>query len=77
MGTVKNGRRLVPLQRDDAFFMLCYLFYIDNLYGIYTRNLLRKGAIVMMTIESLIAVVSLILTAFGLGYTIGNSKAQK
>lgn len=31
----------------------------------------------MMTIESLVAVISLILTAFGLGYTIGNSKAQK
>ncbi len=32
----------------------------------------------MMTIECLIAVVSLVLTAFGLGYTIGyNSKTQK
>ena len=31
----------------------------------------------MMTIESLIAVVSLVLTAFGLGYTIGSNKAQK
>ena len=30
----------------------------------------------MMTIEGLIAVVSLVLTAFGLGYTIGN-KSQK
>ena len=26
----------------------------------------------MMTIDSLIAVVSLVLTAFGLGYSIGN-----
>lgn len=31
----------------------------------------------MMTIESLIAVVSLVLTAFGLGYTIRNHKSQK
>ena len=31
----------------------------------------------MMTIEGLIAVVSLVLTAFGLGYTIGSSKSQK
>lgn len=32
----------------------------------------------MLTLESLIAVVSLVLTAFGLGYAIGsNHKAQK
>ncbi len=32
----------------------------------------------MMTIEGLIAVVSLVLTAFGLGYAIGsNNKTQK
>lgn len=31
----------------------------------------------MMTIESLIAVVSLVLTAFGLGYTIGNDKSYR
>ena len=34
----------------------------------------------MLTMEGLIAVVSLCLTAFGLGYTIGskdNNKAQK
>lgn len=30
----------------------------------------------MMTIEAFIAVISLVLTAFGLGYTIG-SKTQK
>lgn len=32
-------------------------------------NLYERGMIAMMTIESLIAVVSLVLTAFGLGYT--------
>ena len=31
----------------------------------------------MLTIESLIAVISLCLTSFGLGYTIGSRKAQK
>ncbi len=40
-------------------------------------NLYERGMIAMMTIESLIAVVSLVLTAFGLGYTIRNHKSQK
>lgn len=31
----------------------------------------------MMTIESLIAVISLVLTAFGLGYTIGSNNTKK
>ena len=31
----------------------------------------------MLTIEGLIAVISLCLTAFGLGYAIGSNKAQK
>ena len=31
----------------------------------------------MLTIEGLIAVISLCLTAFGLGYTIGSHKTQK
>ena len=31
----------------------------------------------MLTIEGLIAVVSLVLTAFGLGYAIANDKTQK
>lgn len=31
----------------------------------------------MLTLESLIAVVSLVLTAFGLGYAIGCNKTQK
>lgn len=31
----------------------------------------------MMTIEGLIAVVSLVLTAFGLGYSIGSNIQQK
>jgi len=45
------------------------LFYIGNLY--------ERGMISMMTIEGLIAAVSLVLTAFGLGYTIGSNKSQK
>ena len=31
----------------------------------------------MMSIEALIAVIDLVLTAFGLGYTIGSDKSQK
>lgn len=31
----------------------------------------------MLTLEGLIAVISLCLTAFGLGYSLGISKAQK
>jgi len=31
----------------------------------------------MLTIDSLIAIVSLMLTAFGLGYSIGSNKSQK
>lgn len=31
----------------------------------------------MITTESLIAVISLVLTAFGLGYSIGSNKSQK
>ena len=45
------------------------LFFIGNIY--------ERGMIAMMTIESLIAVVSLVLTAFGLGYTIGSNRSQK
>ncbi len=31
----------------------------------------------MVTIEGFIAVVSLVLTAFGLGYSLGSNKSQK
>ena len=31
----------------------------------------------MMTMEGLIAVISLVLTAFGLGYTIGSNNTKK
>ena len=31
----------------------------------------------MITIESLIAIISLVLTAFGLGYTIGSKNTKK
>jgi len=33
--------------------------------------------IAMMTVGDLIAVVSLVLTAFGLGYSIASNKSQK
>lgn len=31
----------------------------------------------MMTIDSLIAVISLVLTAFGLGYAVGSNNTKK
>lgn len=31
----------------------------------------------MMTMEDLIAIISLVLTAFGLGYTIGSNNTKK
>ncbi len=31
----------------------------------------------MMTMEGLLAVISLVLTAFGLGYTIGSNNTKK
>jgi hypothetical protein len=31
----------------------------------------------MLSLESLIAVISLVLTAFGLGYAIGSNRTQK
>lgn len=37
----------------------------------------ERGMIAMITIEGLIAVISLMLTAFGLGYTVGSNKSQK
>lgn len=41
-------------------------------------RLLDEGGMCMLTIEGLIAVISLLLTAFGLGYAVGyNHKAQK
>ena len=72
MGTTIHGRRLV-LQSEGLWLsvnieILCVFYCIGNLY--------ERGMIAMMTIEGLIAVVSLVLTAFGLGYTIGN-KSQK
>ena len=46
--------------------------------GANAPSLHWKGGPQMLTIEGLIAVISLVLTAFGLGYAIGrNSKTQE
>ena len=52
-------------------------YYGNSIRLSYMGNLYERGMIAMMTIEDLIAVISLILTAFGLGYTIGSNKSQK
>ena len=54
---------------------LCPSVYIETRKGIW-----EKRAEWMLTIEGLIAVINLVLTAFGLGYAIGskdNHKTQK
>ena len=46
--------------------------------GVHALSLTGKEVLPMLTIEGLIAVISLALTAFGLGYAIGrNSKTQE
>jgi hypothetical protein len=37
----------------------------------------QRGMLPMIKIEELIAVISLVLTAFGLGYTIGSNTHKK
>jgi hypothetical protein len=37
----------------------------------------QRRAMQMITMEGLIAVISLVLTAFGLGYAIGSNHTQK
>jgi hypothetical protein len=37
----------------------------------------QRGMLPMITMEGLIAVISLVLTAFGLGYTIGSNVHKK
>jgi hypothetical protein len=37
----------------------------------------QRGMLPMITMEELIAVISLVLTAFGLGYTIGSNTHKK
>ena len=64
-----SDRDVGVLIRSANIEILCMLCNMGNMY--------ERGMIAMMTIEGLIAVMSLILTAFGLGYTIGSNKAQK
>jgi hypothetical protein len=37
----------------------------------------QRGMLPMITMEGFIAVISLVLTAFGLGYTIGSNTHKK
>ncbi len=45
--------------------------------GAHAPSLHRKGGPQMLTIEGLIAVTSLVLTAFGLGYAIGRNAGTR
>lgn len=50
----------------------------DYIESAHSRKNQRKGGLRMLTINDLIAILSLCLTSFGLGYTLGsNSKAEK
>lgn len=67
-----NGRRLVLPQGD------CDPLLLIEIHSIFCfGNLYERGMIAMITTESLIAVISLVLTAFGLGYAIGSNNSQK
>lgn len=48
----------------------------DYIESAHLRNIEGKGELLMLTISDLIAVLSLCLTSFGLGYTLG-SKSNK
>ena len=72
-GYCHNGRRLVLLQKSRGTVTLW--LHRNLRAGIWERR-----ALPMLTMEGLIAVISLCLTAFGLGYAIGskdNNKPQK
>lgn len=69
MGATIHGRRLVPLRGTVT---LCL-----HRNSLCNENLYEREMITMITIEGLIAVVSLVITAFSLGYTIGSNKTQK
>ena len=63
-----NGRRLVLIPED------CDLCLHRNPFG----EILRWRTLLMLTIDSLIGIISLCLTCFSLGYSLGkNSKTQK
>ena len=51
--------------------------YRNLMYAMQHGKIYEGGMIAMISIEGLIAVISLVLTAFGLGYTIGSNKSQK
>ena len=61
-GATIHGRRL-PFNRSNVNFV-----YIETLVGISSR-----GGGYMLTITELIAVISLIITSFSLGLTIGRA----
>ena len=46
-------------------------------YGMEMEIVMEGGILPMIAIESLIAVIGLVITAFGLGYTIGSNSHKK
>ena len=56
---------------------LFFMFGSADITYIFILTFALKEGMPMLTIEGLIAVISLCLTAFGLGYAIGSNKTQK
>lgn len=61
------------------FFLLIYIYSSATLlsWTLPFTVIVRKRVLPMLALEGLIAVFSLVLTAFGLGYAIGCNKTQK
>lgn len=69
------------------FFVLCICQIVHigidypehNILSVpkHLGNLYERGMIAVITIESFIAVVSLVLTAFGLDYSVESNRSQK
>ena len=66
------GRRSVNIRVE-----ICCLRLVTINTGALAPSFTRLEGMPMLTIEGLIAVISLTLTAFGLGYAIGRNSGNK
>ena len=63
--------------RKFNIYILFLFIDCTHVFHLCFGNLYERGMITMITTEGLIAVISLVLTAFGLGYAIGSNNSQK
>ncbi|MGN0380505.1 MAG: hypothetical protein ACI4EP_01335, partial [Suilimivivens sp.] len=71
-----RNRIKCPFQTFDYWHKISPSIYVFQFIITVITIFAYDDGIKLLVIEGLIAVVSLVLTAFGLGYTIGN-KSQK